>query len=230
VHREPLRYHRVYRSIAERIASGELSRGDRLQGERDLSTAFGVGRTTVRRALAELERDGLVESQPGRGSFVAGGPLSESSTLMGLSELGAARGLRATLTEAELFGIAPGAPVFHLERVRFLDGLEVAVADSLVPEARAPGLDRVDFTGASLYAELDARSASPVRADFTAWAAGADERVAALLAIAPGDPVLETSTRALDVHGRVVETSMVIYRADRYRLQTSLSRRRRRAR
>ena len=82
---EPLRYQRVYRSIAERIASGELSKGDRLQGERDLSAAFGVGRTTVRRALAELQRDGLVESLPGRGSFVAGGPLSDSNVLVGLA-------------------------------------------------------------------------------------------------------------------------------------------------
>jgi GntR family transcriptional regulator len=238
---EPLRYQRIYRSIADRIASGELSKGDRLQSERDLSTAFGVGRTTVRRALAELERDGLVESSPGRGSFVAGGPLSESNVLEGLSELGAERGSRATsrvlvaelrpatLAEAESFAIVAGAPIFHLERVRLLDGLEIALADSLVPEFRVRGLTDVDFRSASLYAELDARGASPVRAEFTAWAAAADARTATLLSVTIGEPVLMTSTRACDATGRVIETSLVTYRADRYRLRTELTRRRRRA-
>jgi DNA-binding GntR family transcriptional regulator len=172
---------------------------------------------------------------------VAGGPLSESNVLAGLSELGAARGLQAasrvivaesrpaTLAEAEVFGIAPGAPLFHLERVRLFDGHEVALADTLVPESRAPGLAGVDFRTASLYAELDERAASPTRAEFTAWAAAADDRTASLLAIAPGDPVLATATRAFDAHGHVVETSMVTYRADRYRLRTDLARRRRRA-
>jgi GntR family transcriptional regulator len=234
----PLRYRQIYRSIADRIASGDLSAGDRLQGERDLSVVLGVGRTTVRRALAELERDGLIESLPGRGTFVAGGPISESNALVGLSELGAARGLRttsiviraetrpATVEESDVFVIAPGAPLFQLERVRLLDGLELALADTLVPEGRAPGIADVDFGYASLYAELDARGASPVRAEYTVWATGADERMAGLIAVKPGDPVLVTSTRAFDARGRVVETSIVTYRADRYRMRTELVRRR----
>ncbi len=234
----PLRYRQIYRSIADRIASGDLSAGDRLQGERDLSVALGVGRTTVRRALAELERDGLIESLPGRGTFVSGGPISESNALVGLSELGAARGLRttstvihaetrpATVEEADEFLIAPGAPLFHLERVRFLEGLELALADTLVPAGRAPGIADVDFRSASLYAELDARSAAPLRAEYAIWATGADERTAGLIDVRPGEPVLVTSTRAFDRRGRLVETSIITYRADRYRMRTELIRRR----
>ena len=234
---QPL-YRKLYRSIADQIASGVLVTGDRLQGERELSVRFGVGRTTVRRALAELEREGLIESLPGRGSFVAGGPVSESNVLVGLSELGAARGLTtssivtgsetrpATIEEAELFGIAPGGLLFALERVRLLDGLEFALSHSLVPLARAPGLAAADFTNASLYAELEARGVAPVRAEYVVWAAAADARTATLLTIAPGDPVLVTATCAYDARRRVVETSRVTYRADRYQMRTVLTRRR----
>ena len=235
---DEFRWRHVYRLIADQIASGALRPGDRLQGERGLSATFGVGRATVRRALAELERDGSVESVHGQGNFVSGGPLRESNALVALSELAAERGLRmtsdvqvaetvaATLEQAEVFAVAPGAPLFHLERVRLLDGLELALADTLIPVSVAPVIGDVDFSTASLYAELAARGALPVRAEFTVWADQADERTAALLHMTMGDPVLLTVTRASDARHRVVEASRVIYRADRYRLETVLTRRR----
>jgi GntR family transcriptional regulator len=230
------RWQQVYRSISEQISRGVLVSGDRLQGERSLSEGYGVGRTTIRRALAELERDGLIESHPGRGNFVSGGPLSESNALVSLGELAAARGLtttsdvrrahvrHATLEEADLFGIAPGASLFDLQRLRYLDGLEFALADSLVPLAVAPGIEDVDFRTASLYAELGVRGAFPVRAEYSVWAEGADDAIAPLLGIEVGDPVLVSSTRARDQQHRVVQVSRVTYRADRYRLQTVLTR------
>ena len=132
----------------------------------------------------------------------------------------------ASLEEAEVFGVAPGAPLFHLERLRLLDGLEFALAYSLTPVSMAPGLEDVDFRTASLYAELDARDASPARAEYSVWAGRADERTAALLAIEADDPVLFSDTRTTDVRRRVIQTARVIYRADRYRLQTVLTRRR----
>src|ERR1700691_5930118 len=53
------------------IASGGLKPGTRLPTEADLSAQFRVNRHTVRRALEELSRDGLVRVEQGRGSFVA---------------------------------------------------------------------------------------------------------------------------------------------------------------
>jgi GntR family phosphonate transport system transcriptional regulator len=53
------------------ISSGAYQPGARLPTEADLSAQFGVNRHTVRRALEELSRDGLVRVEQGRGSFVA---------------------------------------------------------------------------------------------------------------------------------------------------------------
>src|SRR5271166_5444008 len=65
----------LWRQIAGRlqgdIASGVHKPGTRLPTEAELSTRFGVNRHTVRRALEELSRDGLVRVEQGRGSFVA---------------------------------------------------------------------------------------------------------------------------------------------------------------
>ncbi|MBN8910269.1 MAG: GntR family transcriptional regulator, partial [Rhodospirillales bacterium] len=88
-HDEPLRDHddavrhpvlrnegvALWRQIAGRlqqdIAGGGLPPGARLPTEAELSQQFGVNRHTVRRALEELSRAGLVRVEQGRGSFVA---------------------------------------------------------------------------------------------------------------------------------------------------------------
>lgn len=57
--------------MTTRIASGEWALGERLPSERDLATAYGVGLNTVRRAVATLERDGLLRRVQGAGTFLA---------------------------------------------------------------------------------------------------------------------------------------------------------------
>ena len=90
----PPLYYRVYRMIADDIASGRLSAGDRLPAERELCQQLSVSRTTVRRAFAALVEDGLIESAAGRGAFVTNDSLAEPpNALMSFSELGASRGL-----------------------------------------------------------------------------------------------------------------------------------------
>ena len=53
------------------IASGRLSPGERLPGARDLAADLRVNFHTVRKAYGELEREGLLVSARGRGTFVA---------------------------------------------------------------------------------------------------------------------------------------------------------------
>lgn len=65
----------VYRQIIERVTSlirqGVLKPGDRLLPERELAERLELARGTVNRAYEELTRSGVLESIPGRGSFVS---------------------------------------------------------------------------------------------------------------------------------------------------------------
>jgi GntR family transcriptional regulator len=233
---QPL-YHRVYRQIAREIESGALQPGDRLPSERWLCDELGVSRATVRRAIEELVTDGLVEGR-GRGSFVTGDALVEPpNTLMSLSELGRSRGLEAssevlaaelrpaTIDEAEAFGIAPGAELFELQRLRMLDGLPISLDHNRVPLRLVPDAAAVDFTSASLYDALEHAGHPPARADYELEARGADEHEAELLGLAADAPVLFATTVAIGEDGRVVDLGRTVYRADRYRFQATLMRR-----
>jgi DNA-binding FadR family transcriptional regulator len=69
--RVPQRYEQVADRLAADIAAGRRAPGERLPSERDLARALGVGRASVREALAALSNQGLLETRPGSGSFVA---------------------------------------------------------------------------------------------------------------------------------------------------------------
>jgi GntR family transcriptional regulator len=233
---QPL-YHKVYRQIAEEIESGDLRPGDRLPSERWLCDELGVSRATVRRAIEELVLEGLVEGR-GRGSFVTWEALAEPrNTLISLAELGRSRGLEATarvlsrelrpatLDEAEEFGIAPGAELLELQRLRMLDGVPISLDHNRVPLRLLPAAREIDFTTASLYAELERAGHLLVRADYDVEARAVEEREAELLELAPGAPVLFTITVAMTDDGQVADLGRTIYRSDRYRFQATLTRR-----
>jgi GntR family transcriptional regulator len=65
----------IYRQIADQVrravASGELAIGDAIPSVRALAKELVVNPNTVAKAYAELIRDGVLETQPGRGAFVA---------------------------------------------------------------------------------------------------------------------------------------------------------------
>ena len=66
-------YERIIEQIEQRLLAGDLKVGDRLPPERDLAEQFGVSRTAVREAVKALRQKGLVEVQPGRGTFITNG-------------------------------------------------------------------------------------------------------------------------------------------------------------
>lgn len=75
---DPARDRPVFRQISDHlravVVSGQLGEGDQLPSESQLSEHYGVTRTTVRRAIDVLKRDGLVEAQHGSGAFVRARP------------------------------------------------------------------------------------------------------------------------------------------------------------
>ena len=232
-----LRYQQVQDELAKEIERGRRPVGARLPPERALAEHFGVSRVTLRRALDELARAGVV-ARSGTGWAVASAAIGEPpNVLMSFSEMAASRGLApggrvlhrrtrpATIDEAEALGLAPGAPLFELERLRSMDEVPILIDRTRIPLALAPGLDELAYDETSLYRVLEERySLRPTRARFTVEAIAADDRRARLLGLEAGQPLLRCQQQTEDQAGRQIELCEMVYRGDRYRFRATLVR------
>ena len=141
--------------ISGEIENGTLKPGSRLPPERELCLQLGISRVTLRKALNKLVENGVLIPSHGRGWYVADrdapAPNKEwPNNLESFSETAARIGLTATslvlraevapasLDEAEPLLIAAGTPIFHLERVRLLNGVPIAIDVTQIPLSLAP--------------------------------------------------------------------------------------------
>ena len=221
----------IEEQLADRIESGQLTPGSRLPPERDLAEALSVSRMTVRQALASLAARGLVERGVGRGTFVRdGGPvLHDLTRVAGFTEEVERQGLEAgaRILEAsergaprqvaQALGIAHGAPVVRLERVRFGDGEPMTLEDTWVPADRFPGVLDLDLSG-SLYALMrDRYSLAPVSATEYLEPVVARAHEAEALGVAEGSPMMLVERVAYARDGTAVEFARDRHRGDRAR-------------
>ncbi|MCU1423315.1 MAG: GntR family transcriptional regulator [Microbacteriaceae bacterium] len=238
-------WRQVSETVRDGIRDGVYARGSRLPAERLLCQELGVSRVTLRKGLASLAAEGVIVVSDGRGWFVAFDPVAPRpepahrewpTTLESFGETAERMGLAATSTvlrrevrpstidEAEELGIAPGIPIFHLDRVRKLDGMPIASDSARLPAELVGGILDVDFTIASLYATLESAGVRPAQAETTIEARTADAELAAQLGVALDTPTLSMHQLVTDRHGRPVLSSTIRYAGDRYRLRTSFSR------
>ena len=67
---DKFKYQELKRCLIERITSGQLLCGSRIESEPSLSKTFGLSRNTIRQAVGELEQEGFVYRIQGKGTFV----------------------------------------------------------------------------------------------------------------------------------------------------------------
>lgn len=90
-------YTQLIQQVKVGIVTGAFPPGERLPSVRDLATEAGVNPNTMQRALAELERDGLVYSQRTAGRFV-----TEDNTMINQAKRSLAERHVKTFLEAML--------------------------------------------------------------------------------------------------------------------------------
>jgi GntR family transcriptional regulator len=227
-------YRLVSSRLAQEIETGALKLGDRVPSERVIGQVHSVSRTTARRALEALADDGLVEFR--EGVPVVARRREPGNRLIAFAELARAQGVRptavvltqrlraATLDEADVLAIAPGAEVLELERVRGFDDRPCGLDRNVVARWALPHGTEIDFSTASLYAALEDHGNGPAEAEYEVGARLADERECRLLELEEGAPVMVARTVCRGADGRALDMSTTTYRADRYRFTTALVR------
>ncbi|MEM7566481.1 MAG: GntR family transcriptional regulator [Pseudomonadota bacterium] len=219
------RYQVLAETLSERIEAGDFAPGSALPAERQLAEEFGVSRVTVRSAIKQLAEGGWVDQRHGSGTYVTARVSQPLSTLTSFSEDVAARGLsaeqqlvasgsgRASPEEVIALGLAPGAPVTRITRLRSADGQPLAIEASTVIEQALPTPDLID---GSLYATMAANGLRPVRAVQRLTAIPIEARQAQRLDVTPGAPGLLITRVGFAADGRAVEFTRSTFRGDRW--------------
>lgn len=222
------RYVQLYRHLAAAIAAGRLEPDSQLPPERDLAELADVSRVTVRKAVAQLVADGLIEQRRGAGSFVqVQGPKLEHtlSTLTSFTEYMLARGKSSSSQvlqrglfvpapdESMALGISGNAMVARIERLRSADGTPIALERSSLPVDILPDPERVET---SLYSVLREQGGAPTRAIQRITAINLAPHEARLLNLAEGAAALRIDRTGYLPSGRPIEYTRGVYRSDIY--------------
>jgi len=219
--------------LAELISVGRLAPGDRMPTEQDLAAWLGVSRMTLRHALANLARRGLVTRTVGRrgGTFVAESKLEQDlTTLASFSEQLRRHGMVASarvLSAAErpagpvaaaALEVPEGALLYEVRRVRLGDGRPIALEHSLFPAATFPGMLDCRLDG-SLYELLEASYGQrPCRARESLEPVSAGVREAEALEVKEGAALMLVERTAYTDEGTPVEFARDLFRGDRTRV------------
>ncbi|RYY50957.1 MAG: GntR family transcriptional regulator, partial [Comamonadaceae bacterium] len=234
---QPL-YARLRDALRARILDGQLAPGDQLPSESELSAAHGVSRITVRQALGDLQKAGLIVRLQGKGAFVAPPHATQQlQRLEGLAEALAGRGqsvhskrlafkpVKAGGDLALDLGVAAGTAVMQLLSLRYLDRTPLSLNTSHFAPGLGERVARVDLSGRDLLEVLERDLALPVRqARLDIRAVAMPAREARWLKVEPGVPALRVHRRVLGEGEVPLQTETALYPGDRFDYQLTLAR------
>ena len=228
--KQPL-YDQLVDILTEKIEH-EYRPGDMLPSERELSKYYGLSRTTVRLALQELERLGLVVRQHGRGTFVADRSVQTTNlsqtysftdqmrelgrkpatTILEFSEIESDKNLAGSL------GVRIGDKLFKIKRLRSADGVPMMVERTYLPVRKFMSLKRPMLQNASLYHVIEVDFHEKIRvAEEEFFASIARPADAHLLGIGEGAPVLDLVRTTYDMGNEIIEYTLSVARADQFK-------------
>lgn len=234
----PVPYYEQLRQVLLQLVEDDgLRPGDLLPSEAELCETYGVSRTVVRQAVGELVNEGRLRRERGKGTFVAEPKLHEQFVQStggffdDFTSRGHAVGSRVVRLDmgtppeagAKALGLSTdGAACVELSRVRSVNGELIAYTESYLPSTLLRDLlgrlRASDLENQSLYQVLSTAGVSIATGTRSVEAVGATRRLADLLDVQQGAPVLYMESVVYDEGRRPVEYFEAWHRGDRTRL------------
>ena len=224
-------YKRIQSAIRERIHSGRLRPGDVVDSERELAKSHGVSLMTARHALADLAREGVVERRHGAGTFVAP-PKIHFNKLLSYTEQMAGLGLatRSRIVSSSIvnreheiaarLGLPSNSRLVRIERVRSAGEEPVAHEVCYLSATDFPGLIDAPLEQTSLFGILERECGVELAyADEEIDATQADPRIAELLKIPRGSPLLRIRQLIFSTRNSATVYVNGLYRSGRHTLR-----------
>ena len=218
-------YEQVMQRILSDIDEGVYSAGDRIPKEAELCEKYDVSRITVRRAVEELSKKGVLEKHQGKGTFVS--VLRENVRLREIQSFHEAQrrqGKRTTTKvihvktveasekDAAELGLLPGQMIIETLRVRYVNNVPVVLEKNHFSMAYSY-LTEYNLTE-SLYNILRGFGVEPTKAGHEVSLRRADSQEAKYLGVSRDTPLVLLNEVVYDQKGRPLHNSRQLIRGD----------------
>jgi GntR family transcriptional regulator len=230
-------YSQIRETLRHRILDGTYAPHTQMPSESQMMAAFNVSRITIRQALGDLQKEGLIFKVMGKGSFVARPKAFQSlSKLQGFGEamspsgyetysmLLSARETAASQLVAQHLRIKPETPVFEIQRLRFLNREPISVDVSYFPLDIGQRLAQEDLATRDIFVILENDLGKNLtHAEVQIEAISADESLARHLEIDEASPLLRIE-RLTYADDKPIDFEFLYYRGDAFQYRLRIDR------
>ncbi|OUM86063.1 MAG: hypothetical protein BAA01_01565 [Bacillus thermozeamaize] len=231
-------YQQLKQIISEKILNGEYQPNEKLPSERELCEQFNVSRITVRQALDEAIKEGLLYRIQGRGTFVAAAQgrfeqplesihrfedLLKSKGETGRTEIVEISSVWSDLQLASILQTQIGSPLVSLKLKGYsLDKPVVyyhsifpeAIGNQLVEAAKTYAEEKRAFSSLDLYNAIEEQKPSQVKQTFEAIQA--DKEIAGILEVSLQEALMKVTSIFSDQNGTPLEFRKAFYLGEKY--------------
>jgi len=231
-------YHQLKNILRSRILSNELKGNQRLPTEAELCAEYNVSRITVRQALSELMKEGLIYRDRGRGTFVTESSELKRPELKGSIEnlIAAAKGTRTRVLSykevlpppriGRVFQLKKTETVFQLQLVRFMSkgpfGYSIIYLSHDLGKIVSP--DELNGTTEIITFVEEKLKTKAHRAKQAIDVGMADKVVAESLSVKLKSPLLVIERDYYTRKGSVMFVAVTYFRPDLYKYEIELTR------
>ncbi|WP_270515449.1 GntR family transcriptional regulator, LSA1692 subfamily [Pediococcus acidilactici] len=236
------KFEKVAQSLVERIQQGIYSNMQRLPSEYQLADEYGVSRLTVRKAIERLVTAKILVKDPGKGTYIVSTNSSNKveSGRMGLQSFTEAAETYGKQSRTQVLDYQPltqpdqrmeeklnlrnnpQPEVDELVRLRFWDDDPMTIEDIVILHKYVANHQKNDFKH-SLF-QILAETVEIAYSNQEIEAIKVDEKLAKLLHVQEGDPILCVHSLTYTADGQPIFYDTSYYRADKYTFKTTLTR------
>lgn len=231
-------YTQIKEMLRARIMDGSYQPHQQLPSESEMTAAFQVSRITVRQALSDLQKEGLIFKIHGKGTFVSKPKAFQNVTrLQGFGEAMGSMGYetysqvvgikfqQAGRTVGARLDIAENEMVCELRRVRFLNREPISLDVSYLPADIGQRLQKEDLASRDVFLILENDYGYALdSAQLQIEAVLADESLAHLLRVEEGSPILRIERLTYTAERQPLDFEYLYYRGDAFQYRLTVER------